>query len=478
MKSLKLTMIVNQFSEEFDVVELEPLAVYEEFMGEGTYILESAEGGEKVARYSILGLNPALRFKIKDGKADVSRNNSFLEEIRVPDSDPLTVVREILGQVQLTEGLKSRFAGGLVGYISYDFIRYLIDLDSNRKDVLKQPDCEFVLARNNIVFDHVARKIHLISNVFGKEDEQDAKSDLEKLKEKFLDLPLNMPSVSAKNYSEREIDFSSNMNQHEYEESVRAGVEYIKAGDIFQVVLSQRLSCDYKKNPIPVYEALKKINPSSYMYYLDFGERQIVGSSPEMLVRVEGRQVLTYPIAGTRSRGKTIREDDSLAKEMTADEKERAEHVMLVDLGRNDLGRVSDFGSVRVNKFMDVEKYSHVQHMVSEVEGILKKDCDAIDALKSVFPAGTVSGAPKVRAMEIIDELEPDRRGIYAGCVGYASFNGNMDTAITIRTLVFEGGKAYAQAGAGIVADSIPKNEFKETLKKAKATLKAVSVTI
>lgn len=467
-------MIVSQFVKEFDVLDLDPLGVYEEFAGEGTYILESAEGGEKVARFSILGVNPALKLKVKDGKTETEFACESLKELSISDGDPSTVLKEVLSQLQLKQGLKSRFTGGFVGYMSYDFIRYLVDVGSHAKDTLGHPDSEFILARNNIVFDHVSRKIHLISNAFGGKDQDAAEKDLEELTEKFINLPLDVPTLSQEKITSKDVDYASNLTQHEYEEAVRAIIKYIKAGDIFQAVLSQRLSAKHKGDTLGVYEALRKINPSPYMYYLDLGERKIVGASPEMLTRLEGKKVLTYPIAGTRSRGKTAAEDAKLAEEMLADEKERAEHVMLVDLGRNDLGRVSKFGSVKVNKFMGVEKYSHVQHMVSEVEGELKDSCDAFDAFNSVFPAGTVSGAPKVRAMEIIDELEPERRGIYAGAVGYFSFNGNMDTAITIRTLVFEGGKAYAQAGAGIVADSIPKNEYKETLKKAGALIKAL----
>ena len=467
-------MIVSQLVEEYDVLELDPLRVYERFREDGTYILESAEGGEKVARYSILGVNPALRIRIKDGRTKATSVAKSLRGLNIPDGSPSTVVKKILSQMKLNRGLPSRFAGGLVGYLSYDFIRYLVDVGSHAKDSLKQPDAEFVLARNNIVFDHVARKIYLTSNVFSDEDADDAREGLDTLIDDFLDLPLNMPDVGANAHIKKEVAFESNMTRHEYEEAVRAGKKYIRAGDIFQTVISQRLSATYGGDTLAVYEALKKINPSPYMYYLDLGNRKIVGASPEMLARVEGKTALTYPIAGTRSRGKTVREDNALAREMLESEKERAEHVMLVDLGRNDIGRVAAFGSVHVKKFMAVEKYSHVQHLVSEVEGTLKDGCDALSALNAVFPAGTVSGAPKVRAMEIIDELEPDRRGIYAGCVGYFSFNGNMDTAITIRTLVFDGKKAYAQAGAGVVADSVPEHEHKETMKKASALIKSL----
>ena len=467
-------MKVSQLIKEVEVVELDPLRVYENFRGEDSYILESAEGGEKVARYSILGVNPALSFRVKDGKTSVVARVGALKKTVVSNGNPIVALKEVMEGMTQETSSPNRFAGGFVGYLSYDYIRYLVDVGEDTEDALKQPDAEFSLSRNNIVFDHVEKKIYLIANVFGESDEDEAKESLDELAERFNDLPLDMPDASSKQLSFNEVDYSSNMSQHEYEEGVRKSREYIHAGDIFQVVLSQRLNATYKGDSLQVYSALKNINPSPYMYYLDLGERKIVGSSPEMLTRVEGRKVLTYPIAGTRSRGKTMREDENLAKDMKECEKERAEHVMLVDLGRNDLGRVSRFGSVRVNKFMGVEKYSHVQHMVSEVEGVLREDCDCFDALNAVFPAGTVSGAPKVRAMEIIDELESERRGIYAGCVGYASFNANMDTAITIRTLVFEGDTAYAQAGAGIVADSIPTQEYKETLKKAGALIKAL----
>jgi len=264
------------------------------------------------------------------------------------------------------------------------------------------------------------------------------------------------------------------MKQSEYEQNVRRAKEYIEAGDIFQVVLSQRLETRFSGDVLRVYRILKRINPSPYMYCLDFGDRKIVGSSPEMLVRVENRTVMTYPIAGTRPRGKTPEEDTRLEKDMLTDVKERAEHVMLVDLGRNDVGRVAEYGSVRVTKFMGVEKYSHVQHMVSEVEGRIMPGMDEFDAFKSIFPAGTVSGAPKVRAMEIIDELEKDCRGIYAGAVGYFSFNHNMDMAISIRTIIVEKDTAYIQAGAGIVADSIPEREYQESLNKAQGLLKTL----
>ena len=296
--------------------------------------------------------------------------------------------------------------------------------------------------------------------------------ELREIASEFPESPTLREGETQKNLK----NFSSNITRKEFMSNVEVARDYIYSGDIVQVVLSQRLETESTGDKFLIYRNLKEINPSPYMYYLDFGVRKIVGSSPEMLARVEGRRVETYPIAGTRPRGKTPEEDEKLEREMLADEKERAEHVMLVDLGRNDVGRVAKYGTVKVTKFMEVEKYSHVQHMVSEVTGELKRGMDEFDAFQSIFPAGTVSGAPKVRAMEIIDELEPTKRGIYSGAVGYFSFNGNIDTAITIRTIVFERDKAYIQAGAGIVADSKPENEYIETMNKAKGMLKALEV--
>jgi anthranilate synthase component 1 len=385
-----------------------------------------------------------------------------------------------MSQFHLKEKPLSRFFGGFVGYFSYDLVRYFVDLDENTMDDLKEPDCEFILAKNNIIFDHKDKKTYLLSHQFLSDDERvDRAHVLEELEEISGDISSFSDSDKIKNRigkQKNQNDFTANMTEKEFKENVESAKDYISSGDIFQVVLSQRLGRDFYGDRFQVYSNLKKINPSPYMYFLDLGKRSIVGSSPEMLVRVESRRVETYPIAGTRPRGRTEEEDRKLEREMLTDEKERAEHVMLVDLGRNDVGRVAEFGTVRVNKFMQVEKYSHVQHMVSEVSGELKKDKDDFDALKAIFPAGTVSGAPKVRAMEIIEELEPTRRGIYSGAVGYLSFNRNIDTAITIRTIVFEKDKAYIQAGAGIVADSVPEREYQETMNKAMGMLRALGV--
>jgi len=457
-----------------DVGMQDPDALYNAVRGrdgKDTYLLESAEGGEKVARYSFIGFNPAAKLTIRGKKASLDIIDPQLKGLKSTASDPLEIMRELISQFELaTAG--PRFFGGFVGYYSYDIIRNSIQLPESgpkaKPDDLKEPDCEFILAKNNFIIDHKDGITLLTQNEFGdKVDEKAVKESLDEIMDSLDFKPV--PELPKK-----KVTLHSNTSKAEYEKSVLDAIEYIKAGDIFQVVLSQRFGADFDGDTFAVFRALKEINPSPYMYHLDFGERKIVGSSPEMLARVEGETVVTYPIAGTRKRGKNQDEDDALAKEMLSDEKERAEHIMLVDLGRNDVGRIAKYGSVKVSKLMEVEKYSHVQHIVSEVVGELREDMDEIDALKSIFPAGTVSGAPKVRAMEIIDELEKARRGIYAGCVGYFSFNRNMDTAITIRTIVFEGDKAYIQAGAGIVVDSKPEKEYQETVNKAKGMAKAL----
>jgi len=470
-------MKVKQSIREINAEGIDPLAVYTLFQGNHSYILESAEGGEKVARYSILGFNPAYTIKVKGGVIEHGCFDGNLKNIIPSGGTPLDVVKNLMKNFDIEHHPDSRFIGGFVGYFSYDLVRSTIKLDSIT-DELNEPDCEFMLARNNIVIDHKERKIQLIYNSFGDGETQDNLGEIENT---LLDVELK-PVYHSGRADENlklksELKFKSNITEEQFKKNVEAAVEYIQAADIFQVVLSQRFSKEFHGNVVDVYGNLKKINPSPYMYLLDFGDRKIVGSSPEMLVRVENRVVYTYPIAGTRKRGKTLREDKMLEAEMLSDEKERAEHVMLVDLGRNDIGRVAKFGSVTVSKFMGVEKYSHVQHIVSEVMGNLSDGKDEFDALKSIFPAGTVSGAPKVRAMEIINELELSRRGIYAGCIGYISFNHNIDTAIAIRTLVFEKNKVYVQAGAGIVADSIPESEYHESVNKAMALMKATEMS-
>lgn len=451
------------------------------------YLLESREGDDKMARYSIIGFDPAFKFAVKDGILNTKSYNAVIGEamdnVAGEDINPLSLIKAYLNELKIDHMQKrERFIGGFVGYFSYDFIRYFLDLDESTLDTLGQPDCEFLLTNKNVIVDHRAEKAFLISNEFCDTPNKDMDSDAncvdvaELLRER--EVPDNFAPISIVG------DFRSNMEKADYERSVRVAKEYIRAGDIFQVVLSQRLEADFApEGHFPFYKILSEVNPSPYMYLLDFGERKIVGASPEMLVRVAGlpqvgkgsRKVESCPIAGTRRRGINEEEDKRLEVEMLNDEKERAEHLMLVDLSRNDIGKVSEFGTVKATRFMYPEKYSHVQHIVTDVVGELKTDKDEFDALEATFPAGTVSGAPKVRAMEIIDELEPTRRGVYAGCVGYFSFNRSIDTAITIRTAVFEHGKVYIQAGAGIVADSDPKREYKETLSKCAALLECIS---
>jgi len=457
-----------------EVQERDPEKAYLAVREGDSYLLESSEGGEKVARYSFIGFNPVAKLTVSNGKVSFKATEPVLKEFQPEGENPLEILRSLINNFSLNSTTTARFFGGFVGYFSYDLIRYLIDLDSNTVNDLRQPVCEFILAKNNIIFDHKEGKTYLLSHQFSDFDEDEVKDELSQISEKILNSK-NSKSIKEK---EKPISFESNLSRREFESSVKAAKEYIKAGDIFQVVLSQRFGTEFDGEHFNVFQKLKEINPSPYMYFLEFGKRRVVGSSPEMLVRVEKKRVETYPIAGTRPRGKNPKEDKRLEKDLLRDEKERAEHLMLVDLGRNDIGRVARFGTVKVTKFMEIEKYSHVQHIVSEVIGELNSGMDEFHAFESIFPAGTVSGAPKVRAMEIIEELEPTRRGIYAGSVGYFSFNRNLDSAITIRTIEFEGKKAYVQAGAGIVADSIPAREYEETLNKGRALLKALEVEV
>jgi anthranilate synthase component 1 len=380
------------------------------------------------------------------------------------------------------EGLP-RFCGGAVGYIGYDMVRFFERLPEIARDEGEFPDCAFMLADTLIVFDHVKHKMLIISNAFVEDDPDRAYDEaVERIESVISRLKSPLPYVKLLEGRPRmleigeDLSINSNFSREEFVRAVKRVKDYIAAGDAIQVVLSQRLSFPMKVDPFRFYRALRMVNPSPYMYFLRFGDLQLVGASPEMMVRVEGNLAQTRPIAGTRRRGGTPQEDRELERELLDDPKERAEHVMLVDLGRNDLGRVCEFGTVRVTELMVVERYSHVMHIVSNVVGRLRKDKNAFDVIRACFPAGTLSGAPKVRAMEIIEELEPVRRGPYGGAVGYFSFYGDADTAITIRTLVAKNGVGYVQAGAGIVADSVPEKEHEECLNKAKALLRALTL--
>jgi len=422
------------------------------------YLLESMEGPKKLAQYSFIGFDPRSVIRFKNGELvidDRREHTSIKEEI----DDPLPKIKEIIERNFIPlYGL--RFIGGAIGYISYDAIRYWEQIPEIARDDLDFPEIELAIYDDGIMFDHVKGATYYYHLT------KDCTRDLERLME-------SPTEIQPLTYTEPE----TNLSQKRFEGEVMKAKDYITAGDILQVVLSKRYGFTFAGDLIQFYGSLRRINPSPYMYFLKMKDRQIVGSSPEMLVRVENGIVETYPIAGTRPRVNDDNKNKALAKELLSDPKERAEHVMLVDLARNDIGRVSEYGSVHVPQFMEVHEYSHVQHIVSRVTGKLRSGCDSYDALRAILPAGTVSGAPKVRAMEIIEEAEPTRRGPYAGAVGYFSFNGNSDFAITIRTLIANGNKAYIQVGAGIVADSDPEKEWYETDHKAQALMRALEVS-
>jgi len=439
-----------------------------------SYLLESVEGGEKFARYSFVGLDPFLIFKSRRKNVEIKEKG----KIRKIKGEPLDVLKSLMKRFDMVEvpGLP-RFSGGAVGYLSYDLVRFFEKLPELNSDDLKLPDVYLIFSDTLVVFDHLKHKIKIISNAYVNGEDlvksyQRAIVRIDKIIAK-LKSPLNLSSQSSFSKGVK-VSFSSNLSKSSFVKKVKKAKEYIKAGDVIQVVISQRFQTEIRTEPFNLYRALRSINPSPYMYYLKFKDLKLIGSSPEILVRLEGSRVTIRPIAGTRPRGKDEREDRFLEKELLSDEKEKAEHIMLVDLGRNDAGKVCRYGSVKVNELMKVERYSHVMHLVSNVNGKVKKDKDQFDVLRGSFPAGTVTGAPKVRAMEIIEELEPIRRGPYAGAVGYFSFSGNLDACITIRTLVIKNNVAYLQAGAGIVADSIPEKEYEETKNKAKALMNAI----
>jgi anthranilate synthase component 1 len=437
------------------------------------FLLESVEGGEHVGRYSFLGKDPFLILRAHDGRTIVERAGVTTESER-PFMETL---REVMSGFQspFVPGLP-RFTGGAVGYLGYDTARWFEPTVGGDVD----PDDDaagFMLFDTVLAFDHVQHRIIIIANarISGDEDLQ-ALYQFACARIEFLERELDRALSIVRERRSETLKLTSNVTQPQFEEMVRRAKEHIAAGDVYQVVLSQRFETALQIDPFMIYRALRHVNPSPYMFFVRMGQRAIVGSSPEMLVRVEGAHVETHPIAGTRPRGSTDEADQRLAEELKRNEKEKAEHVMLVDLGRNDVGRVAQYGTVRVPTFMALERYSHVMHLVSTVVGQLADDRDRIDALVSCFPAGTVSGAPKVRAMQIIDDLEPGRRGIYAGAVGYLDFAGNLDFCIAIRTIVIDNGRAYVQAGAGIVADSNPTAEYEETKDKAKAMIRALEL--
>jgi len=440
------------------------------------FLFESVEGGEKWGRYSFLGADPSVIIQGKGKQVSVTRNGET-EESTVT-GDPLGVLKNLLSEYKPVEveGLP-RFFGGAVGYLTYDMIRFFESIETKHPEK-EAPDFFFLITDTLLVFDNVRHRIKIVSNTLI--DHNDLKSSYDRAVQKIdamvdlLNQPLQMttPLKKGKTLSSP----TSNITQEHFETSVLKAKEYIEAGDIFQVQISQRFSVPLEADPFTVYRALRTINPSPYMFYLGLGETHLVGTSPEVLVRLEGDLVEARPIAGTRPRGLTAEEDKALELDLLADPKERAEHVMLIDLGRNDVGRVCKYGTVKVTEQMVIERYSHVMHIVSNVIGTLENGKDAFDVLRACFPAGTVTGAPKIRAMEIIDELETEGRSHYAGAVGYFSFQGNMDTCITIRTIIVDGSTATVQAAAGIVADSVPEREFQETVNKAKGMLAAIQL--
>ncbi|MFH1288237.1 MAG: anthranilate synthase component I [bacterium] len=445
-----------------------------------SFLLESVEGGEKVGRFSFLGSNPSVIIRSKGRKIEIIRDGEIETKEFV---DPLFGLKEILRAYQPVKikGLP-RFHGGLVGYLGYEFVHFFENIPRPKKDNLKLPESVFLLTDTILVFDHVKHTIKVVSNALIKPDKpldicyQEA---IAKIDEKISQLNTNLSSKKAKKkevIAHEKDEVSSNIEKRRFLDMVNKAKEYVRAGDILQVVLSQRFQTKITQNPFDIYRSLRIVNPSPYMFYLKLDKFHLLGSSPEVFVRKEDKKIELRPIAGTRPRGISVEEDEKLIEDLKNDPKELAEHTMLLDLGRNDLGRVAGFSTVKVTEMMSIEKYSHVVHLVSDVVGELLPEKDSFDLIRAAFPAGTVSGAPKVRAMEIISELEREERGPYAGLVGYFSFSGNLDSCITIRTILIKGKTAYIQAGAGIVADSDPEKEYQESINKAKGMIKAIEM--
>lgn len=444
--------------------------------GAERFLLESVERGEQVGRYSFIGWDPMLTLKATGAELTVIHENG----ISIIQGEPLAEIKKILDSLQVAPIPElGKFYGGAVGFTGYDYVRQIEKLPTDTKTVSDLPDIYWIVPRYLARFDHVSHKITLI--ILSRVDPTDLDGSYGKAARKLVDLQskfnqeLSLDSISGGIKLEKDLPKVTSLSKTEFRAKVAKIKDYIAAGDAFQVVLSQRITEDFPGDPFLFYRTLRTINPSPYLFFLDFGSVQLAGSSPEVMVRLEEGMVTLKPIAGTRPRGSSVQEDEKLSRELLADEKERAEHVMLVDLGRNDVGRVCKFGSVRVTELMAVEFYSHVMHIVSTIQGELLDDYSGVDLLRAVFPAGTLSGAPKVRAMEIIEELEPTRREYYGGSVGYLGFNGDMDTCITIRTVMFKDDKAHLQVGAGIVADSQPEREYDETMHKAGALLTALA---
>ncbi|WP_075187574.1 anthranilate synthase component I [Teredinibacter haidensis] len=449
--------------------------------GPYSYLFESVQGGEKWGRYSIIGLPARERLEARENTVQIIRDGSVIEQLESDDPLEFVKVYQARHKVPELEGLPN-FSGGLVGYFAYDCVRYVERrlADSVPTDEIGTPDILLTVSDEVLVFDNLQGKLHLIVHVNPTQEGTlaQAQARLDALERQLGQGLVNLPAMprpqNKQGPTESEGDFVSSYGRQPFIDDVNRIKEYILAGDTMQVVVSQRLSHPFEVPPINLYRALRCLNPSPYMYFLNLGDHHVVGSSPEILARLENGEMTVRPIAGTRRRGYSEEEDLAMEKDLVNDPKEIAEHLMLIDLGRNDVGRVAQIGSVKLTEKMVVERFSHVMHITSNVTGQLKPELDAIDVLRAALPAGTLSGAPKIRAMEIIDELEPVKRGIYGGAVGYLSWHGNMDTAIAIRTAVIKNGRVYVQAGAGVVADSVPELEWKETMNKARAVFSAV----
>lgn len=477
-KKLAKTNNLIVFSRKFFSDGLTPIAVYYKlskfFKGEN-FLLESVEGEEKVCHFSFLGFKPLCTFKTKGNKVYLKYKKTVGFAV---NKSPLNNLKKIITNFKVAPKENLRFFGGFVGYLGYDVIRFYESIGKDLPDSLGDYDSYFILPKFLVIFDHRQQQIELLSFSMITD-----KNNLNRIyaseKKYFQDFysritkPVKLPDLF---FSRTKLKIKSNFSKKRFITAVKKIKQHIKKGDIIQAVISQRFNCEFKADPFMAYRYLRVLNPSPYMFYLNFDDLKLAGSSPEMLLRCEGGTLITHPIAGTRKRGRNDQEDYRLEKELLKDPKERAEHIMLVDLARNDLGRVAKQRSVEVPLFMQVEKFSHVMHIISEVRAKLNSKTDIFTALASCFPAGTVSGAPKIRAMQIINDLEPDKRGIYAGSVGYFSFTNSLDTCIIIRTIIFKENKAYIQAGAGIVADSQPEKEYQETLNKARAQLVALEL--
>lgn len=461
-----------------------PVSVYLKLAqsNEAAFLLESVEGGEQVGRYSFLGVNPAAILSIRDHMLSERRGDQLTKLPLADGEDPLSVIKAAIDRftpVPLPN--LPRFSGGAVGFLSYDAVRHFERLPTTAIDELDLPDAAFMLIDTLVVFDHVKHQVLILSNAHNEGDPAVAyQAAIDRIDEIARRLQTSLPAglTMPVSVSSADAELQSNISREQFENNVRRAKEYIAAGDAFQIVLSQRLTRQTEADSFTIYRALRMLNPSPYMFYLNYpaDDLTVIGASPEMMVRYDAdtNTAIVRPIAGTRPRGKTSEEDQALGVELLADPKELAEHVMLVDLGRNDLGRVCDYGSVTVPNMMYIERYSHVMHIVSHVQGTLKRGMDAFSLLRATFPAGTLSGAPKIRAMEIIEELEGTRRGLYGGAVGYFSYGGSMDTCITIRTVLVRGKRLYLQVGAGIVADSDPATEYEESINKSRAVTVAV----